>query len=494
MRDVNAATTGSLSLTGNFSTTGALAITRVNATNALPFNQNGYSITAKSLDFGCDNATGTFNGNFRGTITVTDSVNGTVHNTGTTNIYDTAAWSVGKDWYWQSTHNHYPASGQSLTMTGAGKYVSALGAGALGYRPKKVTFNPGTGNRDSIIGPYDIDTMKQSSGILKFGGNSGTADYAKFDGDSTINRMALCTLTIGDSLIFASPTTITDSLVVKTAGILNLKNNVTQTIKRLLHSAAGALTRFCGTGAITVSNGPTQGDIASVAAGTVTLGGPWKLDSITIAAGTLGTTDHNGADSVGQVTITGGAWSLPNDTTVLTGDWLQTTAGDVVQNAASLLKATKDGARLAFPGDTAPSTIFLNNGYLDSGYSLTRLTLTDGKTYTWQAGKTFAVINLAAADWTGSSPTRTAFRSNSTGTQYTIGLPNAATLEWMNPQDCKLTGYSITVSDGTSLDGGNNTGWIFPVTASTGENLLQRRYMRWGGSWMEFNRRHMRGR
>jgi hypothetical protein len=374
MRDVNAATTGSLSLTGNFSTTGALAITRVNATNALPFNQNGYSITAKSLDFGCDNASGTFNGNFRGAITVTDSVNGTAHNTGTSNIYDTAAMTVGKDFYWQSTHNYYPASGQSLTMTGAGKYVSALGAGALGYRPKKVTFNPGVGNRDSIIGQYDIDTLIWSSGILKAGGSSGTVEYARFAGDSLMARMALCTLTVtGDSAIFSAPTTITDSLVVKTAGILNLKNNVTQTIKRLLHSAAGALTRFCGTGAINVSNGPTQGDIASVAAGTVTLGGPWKLDSITMAAGTIGTTDHAGADSVGQVTITGGAWSLPNDTTVLTGDWLQNTAGDVVQNAASLLKVTKDGARLAFPGDTAPVIQLFGSANLDSGFSMQSL-------------------------------------------------------------------------------------------------------------------------
>jgi hypothetical protein len=37
----------------------------------------------------------------------------------------------------------------------------------------------------------------------------------------------------------------------------------------------------------------------------------------------------------------------------------------------------------------------------------------------------------------------------------------------MNPQDCNVTGFTITADDGTSQSGGNNDGWDFPDPSIT---------------------------
>lgn len=59
------------------------------------------------------------------------------------------------------------------------------------------------------------------------------------------------------------------------------------------------------------------------------------------------------------------------------------------------------------------------------------------------------------------------------GTQWDVALTNAATLANMNVTDSNLSGANIDVSDGTSVDGGNNSAnWLFP--APSGENQSRR--------------------
>ena len=95
-----------------------------------------------------------------------------------------------------------------------------------------------------------------------------------------------------------------------------------------------------------------------------------------------------------------------------------------------------------------------------------RLVFTPGETFTVPAGDTVIVLNLDASDWSGTVGALVAFRSSIPGTQYTINIPADIALEYMNPQDCVITGGTITQTDST--DGGNNVGWDFPAAQSSG--------------------------
>ena len=72
-------------------------------------------------------------------------------------------------------------------------------------------------------------------------------------------------------------------------------------------------------------------------------------------------------------------------------------------------------------------------------------------------------------DWDGGIGNLNEFRSTIPGNQYTLDIPNALTLQYVNPQDSALLGFQIDVSDGTSVDSGNNdANWIWPVPVAGG--------------------------
>jgi hypothetical protein len=225
-------------------------------------------------------------------------------------------------------------------------------------------------------------------------------------------------------------------------------------------------------GAATLTNNTKRwcGKLTVNASGaTVASANRMTVDSLVLTAGTL-TLAGAGDDSITVFYANGGVADFQGDTV-----WMRyfrgSAATDVLPNAASLLKIA-DGGRIALcPGDTMCKILPLGSLSIDSGGSYASMALADGKTYTWQAGKTFTPLALAAADWSGSASTTTKFVSSSPATQYTIAIPDALTLSWMEPTDCAVTGYTITATDGTSIDGGNNSGWVFGSPSGTTESL-----------------------
>jgi hypothetical protein len=89
----------------------------------------------------------------------------------------------------------------------------------------------------------------------------------------------------------------------------------------------------------------------------------------------------------------------------------------------------------------------------------------DGITGTYEAGQTFVISALVAANWSGSAGALNAFRSSVPGTQYSFTIPNGVVLSYVNPQDSNLTAaFQIDCMDGTSVNGGNNDpDWLFPA-------------------------------
>jgi hypothetical protein len=166
--------------TGNLVSTGPISIYRSGATNANSWRQNGYSIAAANFNFGCNNATGTFNFHRRGIINVSGAINGTAYNLGTTNDYDTSVTSVGTNMTYQTSFNHFPAPGQSLTMTGDG---TTTFAGK--YKPKKMVVSGGARVFADHWYTDSLDITGGSLAVTDHAGVDTVAGDAAFTGTST---------------------------------------------------------------------------------------------------------------------------------------------------------------------------------------------------------------------------------------------------------------------------------------------------------------------
>jgi hypothetical protein len=90
-----------------------------------------------------------------------------------------------------------------------------------------------------------------------------------------------------------------------------------------------------------------------------------------------------------------------------------------------------------------------------------------GSTITWTTGTNIWTIPAYTAnDWGGDASADVAWRSSTPGTQYRILAPAGVVVSNMNPQDNLNSGTDINAMDGTSRDGGNNIGWLFPAGGS----------------------------
>ncbi len=109
------------------------------------------------------------------------------------------------------------------------------------------------------------------------------------------------------------------------------------------------------------------------------------------------------------------------------------------------------------------SITFSGNAMFSVTTTLYRLIRTPGVTgtITVKDGATLTLLNLTDTDLNGVSGALTQWMSSLTGTQFNLVIPDVITLTYQNPKDCN-SDKVITVNDGTSVDGGNNTNWTFP--------------------------------
>lgn len=98
-----------LTLTGNLNMNGNLTV--LNSTTGLfQFYSSGNSITAKTLNYGCNNDSGSLTIKFQNSsISITD-LNPILYNSGSTSVYFYKSnWTLGRDWTFPSDHTNYHA-------------------------------------------------------------------------------------------------------------------------------------------------------------------------------------------------------------------------------------------------------------------------------------------------------------------------------------------------------------------------------------------------
>jgi hypothetical protein len=186
---------------------------------------------------------------------------------------------------------------------------------------------------------------------------------------------------------------------------------------------------------------------------------------LTLTAGTLTLATFN--LTVGGNTAVNGTSTLnvTASTCSFAGNYTTAAGCTVTINAVTNYTFTA-AAVVTTNGKALPQCTFNAAFSLNDSCTVARLIYgVDGITGTYEAGQTFVISALVAANWSGSAGALNAFRSSVPGTQYSFTIPNGVVLSYVNPQDSNLTAvFQIDCMDGTSVDGGNNDpDWLFPA-------------------------------
>jgi hypothetical protein len=183
------------------------------------------------------------------------------------------------------------------------------------------------------------------------------------------------------------------------------------------------------------------------------------LGDLTVTAGTLDFDGFN-ASIHGLFTLDDEANAIDSEITMYSGlDF--SGAIDLAVNAWTSFIFSGPGTLI--PGAiNLPACHFNSNCSFIGSFNVSRIVFsTDNVQLTFEAGETATIANLAAADWNGAAPDLyNRFRSSNSPNEFFLDIPNAINAEWCFPRDCTLVGFDVTVTN--SVNGGNNTGWIFP--------------------------------
>jgi hypothetical protein len=88
---------------------------------------------------------------------------------------------------------------------------------------------------------------------------------------------------------------------------------------------------------------------------------------------------------------------------------------------------------------------------------------------TWYAGAAaLTVLAYVPGDWGGAAGNLVRSVSATPGTQWFIVAPAGVVVQYMFPQDSNNAGPDIDADDYTSMDGGNNNGWLFAPMGASG--------------------------
>jgi hypothetical protein len=119
-----------------------------------------------------------------------------------------------------------------------------------------------------------------------------------------------------------------------------------------------------------------------------------------------------------------------------------------------LFKVTKDGARLAFPSDTAPTIQLFGSAFLDSGFTMQglRMPTAGGDTVRWQVAKRFNILTKPTLRGTA----RNFWLSSSANSRDTIDLPARDTLHNFYIRDQVFLDSVRCARSDTCTSGGGN--------------------------------------
>jgi hypothetical protein len=230
------------------------------------------------------------------------------------------------------------------------------------------------------------------------------------------------------------------------------------TITLLVHNAAGCKTIFGGTGAKTITTGPTTGDVIINTTGSTTFG-TLSADSVTLTAGTLAFTG-NSLDSIDSyAAINGGTLNSTGDTIVFGDDMLMLAACTHTTSAATKYKYSKDGVRITTGRETQPVTQVFGSCRIDSGCTFARLQFPTTGTDTCLFGKRqkFVFTALDSTDWSHTTG-RHYVMSDSATIRDTLDLPGNRGFRRMTWRDQVIAGTDTmrcTRADSCKSLGGN---------------------------------------
>jgi hypothetical protein len=215
-----------------------------------------------------------------------------------------------------------------------------------------------------------------------------------------------------------------------------------------------------GAGSTITCNGKQWGYLGyNNIAGTQTLVDALSCSGFWIVSGICNWSNFDSAcgtiDCAGTLNITGRTCTIGGDLT-LDG------ASTLTINAVSAFVFNGINATLTSGGKTLPACTFNADTFIDENCTFGRITYgTDGITLQFTAGDAFTISALAAANWNGALGFLNGMESSIAGTPFTLTLPNAVTVGFMDVRDCTCAGFAVTASDGTSVTRGGNTNWDF---------------------------------
>ncbi|MCA9058952.1 MAG: hypothetical protein KDA85_10640, partial [Planctomycetaceae bacterium] len=391
-------------------------------------------------------------------VTATGGVNvdGTVSADGTTGI-------------------HYRGSGGSVLITSD----TLTGSGSIHADGGDSTTNLYAGSGGRVAVHLSSGTDFGSVALSAFGGNStayagaaGTVylrDASQLiDGGVLIVDNDNQTTQAGtDTSIFATlPDDTVGSIVIRNGGKLTLESGTTFFV-----SGTGQTLDVDATSTLT-----NLGDL--------TLGGTSFNVAGTVSFATVGTSvRYIGQPDDSQVLLIGTTYDqleIDNTGTTFQQSTDITVNGDLMLTAGTLLGASGNlvlfGNLLAAAGQyagTTSATFILSgtNQSISGSHTFGRLrkTTTVADTLTFQAGSTQSVISGGELTLNGTSGQLLTLQSDTPGTEWNLNIHVAASqsVSSVTVSDSNAAaGAEILASDGTNIDGGNNTNWRFTNSIS----------------------------
>jgi hypothetical protein len=207
-------------------------------------------------------------------------------------------------------------------------------------------------------------------------------------------------------------------------------------------SAPTTLT-MTATGTLTTMAGQVLNAVV-VTGGTVTLGANLSCTSVNVS----GACTFNSANKA--ITVTTGWYD--NATTVNLGSSVLTLAGGATYLAILSVTRTTSGATIQHTG---AANVIINIGTYTT--TISRLILKAGQSYLFTASNNIATVsNRSPGDWDNM-----VWASTLLGGAWHVNAP-AGAVTGLNVTDCHNVGAVIDASDGTCIDGGGNTGFLWP--------------------------------
>lgn len=399
---------------------------------------------------------GILTNNFGGIFVLTRLAPGSLINilAGTPDFKGTQAWgintgSIGTYTLPSISYSGASAVNFSIASVGAVVTIQTLGTLSLGTMSliigdlgQNCTFDNSTNNMNITCAGFQIGcntagktfTANYGSGTYTITAFNGSTSNLGTTNDNFQTSVWSCT----GNWIFGSNHTITGTAATTSVTITN-----TSSITSNAKAFPGSFIINAATKTITMINA------LSVAS------------ALTLTAGTLNTATFT-VTVTGNVAVNGTSTLTASGSTCNFGGDYTTAAGSTITiNAATNYTFTKNGAVVTTNGKALPQVTFNSNFSLNDTCTITRLIRgVDGFTGIFEAGATFTVSNLAAANWSGAAAALNYTRSSIPGTQFTMVLPNAVTLTYYDSQDCIYQGFDVTANDGTSVTQGNNVRYL----------------------------------